>query len=100
MKEPLTAIDLFSGAGGFSLGFINAGWHVVAAMDASIMALATYYQNLCDEDTKLIGNFSRKDMELIEGSRKDWRLFRRNKSRYIERYALYKHPHNVMEVVF
>jgi len=39
------------------------------------MALATYYQNLCDEDTKLIGSFSRKDMELIEASRRDWRLF-------------------------
>jgi len=75
MKKTLTAIDLYCGAGGFSLGFINAGWHVVAAMDASIMALATYYQNLCDEDTKLIGNFSRKDMELIEASRRDWRLF-------------------------
>jgi len=75
MKKPLTAIDLYCGAGGFSLGFINAGWHVVAAMDASIMALATYYHNLCDEDTKLIGSFSRKDMEMIEASRKEWRLF-------------------------
>lgn len=71
----LTAIDLFCGIGGFSTGFINAGWHVVAAMDADIDALATYYVNLCDEDTKLIGNFSKKDMKLIEGARKDWRLF-------------------------
>jgi DNA (cytosine-5)-methyltransferase 1 len=75
MKKTLTAIDLFCGMGGFSTGFINAGWHVVAAMDANIDALATYYANLCDEDTKLIGNFSRKDMELIECARKDWRLF-------------------------
>lgn len=75
MKQ-LTCIDLFCGAGGFSLGFINAGWHVVAAMDANINAIATYYLNLCDEDTKLIGNFSRKkDMKLIEESRRDWRLF-------------------------
>lgn len=70
-----TAIDLFCGAGGFSLGFINAGWHVVAAMDANMSALATYYMNLCDDDTKLIGSFLRKDMTLIEGVRKEWRLF-------------------------
>lgn len=74
-QKTLTAIDLFSGCGGFSLGFINAGWHVVAALDASIMALWTYYHNLCDEDTKLIGEFSREDMKNIEESRRDWRLF-------------------------
>lgn len=75
MVKEHTCIDLFCGCGGFSLGLINAGWHVVAAMDANIMALWTYYHNLCDEDTKLIGDFSRKDMKKIEDSRRDWRLF-------------------------
>jgi DNA (cytosine-5)-methyltransferase 1 len=73
--KSMTAIDLFCGCGGFSLGFINSGWHVVAALDASIMALWTYYHNLCDEDTKLIGEFSRKDMINIEETRRDWRMF-------------------------
>lgn len=74
-SKNLTAIDLFSGCGGMSLGFINAGWHVVAAMDASIEALHTYYHNLCDENTKLVGNFTRKEYEKVEESRREWRMF-------------------------
>jgi len=56
----LTCIDLFCGCGGFSLGFLRAGWEVVAAVDNSADALATYYCNLCDENTKIIGEIPRK----------------------------------------
>lgn len=77
-RDPPTAIDLFCGCGGFSLGFINAGWNVVAALDASFDALHTYYHNLCDESTKLIGDFSRKDIAAIEETRRDWRDFEKN----------------------
>ena len=56
----LTAIDLFCGCGGFSLGFIQAGIRVVAAIDHEIMALSTYYTNLADENTKIIGDIPRK----------------------------------------
>lgn len=77
-SKNLTAIDLFCGCGGFSLGFINAGFHVVAALDASIEALHTYYHNLCDENTKLIGNFTRQEHAGLEESRKEWRLFDQN----------------------
>lgn len=52
----LTAVDLFAGCGGFSLGLIQAGWEVVAAVDNSPMALATYYRNLCDDTTIIIGD--------------------------------------------
>lgn len=57
MTEPrlLTCIDIFSGCGGFSLGMIQAGWWVVAAIDNAPDAIATYYHNLCDENTKIIG---------------------------------------------
>ncbi|MBC2746213.1 MAG: DNA cytosine methyltransferase [ANME-2 cluster archaeon] len=55
-----TGIDLFCGCGGFSLGMIQAGFHVVAAIDNSPMALATYYANLCDENTWIIGDIPRK----------------------------------------
>lgn len=58
--KPLTAIDLFCGCGGFSLGFIQAGIRVVAAIDHEIMALSTYYTNLGDENTKIIGDIPRK----------------------------------------
>lgn len=40
-----TAIDLFSGAGGFSLGVKNAGINIVAAVDFDAQAAATYREN-------------------------------------------------------
>lgn len=42
-----TAADLFCGAGGFSLGFIQAGWDVVFAIDNDVGACQTYFYNLC-----------------------------------------------------
>lgn len=43
-SEPI-AIDIFSGAGGLSLGFETAGFRVVQAIDNSRYAAATYRQN-------------------------------------------------------
>ncbi|MCT7984991.1 DNA cytosine methyltransferase [Laspinema sp. A4] len=40
------AIDLFCGAGGFSLGFMQAGFQVVAAADNNVHAALTYMHNL------------------------------------------------------
>lgn len=40
------AIDLFAGAGGFSCGFHQAGWHVVAAVEFDHTAAMTYMINL------------------------------------------------------
>jgi len=47
------AVDLFAGAGGFSLGFHQAGWHVAAAIEFDLDATATYLVNLGDPDTVL-----------------------------------------------
>lgn len=44
-KSPV-AIDLFCGAGGFSLGFLQAGFQVVAALDNDPWATITYMYNL------------------------------------------------------
>lgn len=44
----LKAIDLFCGCGGLSLGFINAGVNVVAALDHWEPALNVYRENLSD----------------------------------------------------
>lgn len=41
-----TGIDLFCGCGGFSLGFIEAGFEVVAACDSDPFAAITYLYNL------------------------------------------------------
>jgi DNA (cytosine-5)-methyltransferase 1 len=43
-----TAIDLFSGAGGISLGLANAGFRVILASDISAECAATHEQNMPD----------------------------------------------------
>lgn len=50
-----TVIDLFCGAGGFSLGFIQAGFNVVCGVDSDPHALMTYYANLAAPDCKWVG---------------------------------------------
>ena len=45
-RRPL-AIDLFAGCGGFSLGFMQAGFEVVAAVEQDIDSVLTYAANLC-----------------------------------------------------
>lgn len=41
-------VDLFCGAGGASLGFVQAGYEVVGAVDADQHAIDTYKKNLCE----------------------------------------------------
>lgn len=64
-KKRLTCIDIFCGCGGFSLGFLQAGFEVVAALDNSLMATATYYTNLCDEATKIIGDIPKEKLKFF-----------------------------------
>ncbi len=45
MSQPVI-IDSFSGAGGLSLGFLQAGWKTTLAFDHDPMAVATYRRNL------------------------------------------------------
>ena len=47
-KQKLKAVDLFSGAGGFSLSAHNVGIHVVAAVENNKHAASTYKKNLID----------------------------------------------------
>lgn len=42
----LTAIDLFCGCGGFSLGFIQAGYQILAAVDNEKWSILTYSCNI------------------------------------------------------
>ena len=44
--EDLTLLDLFCGAGGLSLGFVRAGFSVLAAVDCNPVAVETYTSNL------------------------------------------------------
>ena len=41
-----TAIDLFCGCGGFSLGFMQAGFEVLAGLDYEVECMVTYMANL------------------------------------------------------
>ena len=45
---PYTFIDLFSGAGGFSLGFVEQGFQDLLAIDIDQDAIATYHSNFSD----------------------------------------------------
>lgn len=47
MTRP-TFLDLFSGAGGLSLGLMKAGWRPLLAVDCWSDAVATYRRNLAD----------------------------------------------------
>jgi len=72
MSKRPTVVDLFCGCGGFSLGFLNAGFEIVAAVDFNISALATYWTNLCDESTKFVGEIPKekiKDFSKFNGYR-------------------------------
>jgi DNA (cytosine-5)-methyltransferase 1 len=46
----ITAVDLFSGAGGFSLGAIQAGVDIVGALELNPAAAATYRANIKKND--------------------------------------------------
>lgn len=45
MKKEYTVIDLFSGAGGLSQGFLQAGYKILAGIDFDDAALRTYARN-------------------------------------------------------
>ena len=53
-ERPPIGIDLFAGAGGFSCGFKQAGWHVVAANENDVDAAHTYLCNLGSPDTRIV----------------------------------------------
>lgn len=50
--KPL-ALGLFDGAGGFALGFHEAGWHVIAGNEWWVTAAETYLCNLGSPDTSV-----------------------------------------------
>lgn len=53
-NKKLTAIDLFSGCGGFSYGFQQAGFHVLLGVDNTEIALKTFKHNHSNSNTLLL----------------------------------------------
>ncbi len=68
----LTAIDVFAGAGGLSLGLKKAGWNVVEAIEYDGDALATHEHNFPDtihnqDDVRAIDFRRFKGIDLVAG---------------------------------
>ncbi len=72
-KYPLRAIDLFSGAGGLSQGFRDAGYQIPFALDYDDDSCATYRKNHPDTHVECasIKDFSPKEIKELAGGRVD-----------------------------
>jgi DNA (cytosine-5)-methyltransferase 1 len=66
-------VDLFAGAGGFGLGFTQAGWNVIAAVDNDPFCAMTYLYNLAATDCVMHFGSTRDETEwwkTLRGDRK------------------------------
>jgi len=70
--ERFTGIDLFAGAGGMSLGFIQAGCQVVAALDNWATAAVTYMYNLGAYPCRFHFSDDQARERLEKDLRRDW----------------------------
>ncbi len=72
-KRPYpTCIDLFCGCGGFSLGFIQAGFEVVAAIDNDCTSMHTYMNNLGSYPINIHYTSKEDEEQLVEYFEKDF----------------------------
>lgn len=67
-SRALTAVDLFAGAGGFSLGLLRAGFNVVLANEYSVDAEWTYRHNILGDTPE--GAFPERPSDLSAHARK------------------------------
>ncbi|MBI5876335.1 MAG: DNA cytosine methyltransferase [Chloroflexi bacterium] len=51
--DKLTFVDLFSGAGGLSLGFLHSGFQCICALDSNAAAITTYQHNFKDQFSRV-----------------------------------------------
>ena len=59
-------VELFCGCGGFGLGFIEAGFEVVAASDWDVPAAVTYMVNMCRYGEFTIHYIEDSDQDRLE----------------------------------
>lgn len=65
MNKKPTAIDLFSGCGGFSYGFQRAGFHVILGVDNTEIALRTFEKNHDDSKALLLDLHKESAIDII-----------------------------------
>lgn len=64
--EKFTVLDLFSGAGGLSRGFLDAGYNVVLGVDFDDMALKTFKENHGNAEAMKLDLFNHENISYIE----------------------------------
>jgi DNA (cytosine-5)-methyltransferase 1 len=62
------AVDFFAGAGGFSMGFHQAGFHVAAAVEAWPTAALTYLANLARPGVRMHFDTQEREAEFAKGA--------------------------------
>ena len=60
-----TCLDLFSGAGGLSRGFYDAGYDVVLGVDFDVAALKTFKENHGSAETMKLDLFDHSNIDVI-----------------------------------
>lgn len=70
-NEKFTVLDLFSGAGGLSRGFLDAGYNVVLGVDFDEMALKTFKENHGNAEAMKLDLFNHDNICYIEEFLKD-----------------------------
>lgn len=65
MNNKLTCVDLFSGAGGLSRGFMDAGYNVLIGVDFDDAALKTFKANHGDSEVLKLDLFNHENIEEI-----------------------------------
>lgn len=65
-NEKFTVLDLFSGAGGLSRGFLDAGYNVVLGVDFDDMALKTFKANHGTAEAMKLDLFNHDNLSKIE----------------------------------
>lgn len=64
-QKKLTCVDLFSGAGGLSKGFMDAGYDVILGVDHDTAALETFKRNHGNAETMNLDLFNHDNIEKI-----------------------------------
>lgn len=70
-KRRLTCVDLFSGAGGLSRGFMDAGYDVLIGVDYDDAALRTFKENHGDSETLKLDLYNHDNIDIIVDHLKD-----------------------------